>query len=123
MSREHPVDVGQLFSAKGRVGRAKYWKTIIAVFLVGLALVMLPYLMLPYFGTLGGGIFVLTIILQIPLTWIVFATIIKRWHDRGRSGWFALTTLIPYINILILLYLGIAKGIDEPNDYGENTLS
>ncbi len=46
----------------------------------------------------------------------------KRWHDLGRSGWWTLLTFIPFIGSIIafalFIYLGVAQGQAEDNQYG-----
>ena len=69
---------------------------------------------------LSGGAAVLALIFYFPAIWVALATYVKRWHDLGKSGWMVLTLFIPYINLLILLYLGLAPGTPEANKYGEN---
>jgi uncharacterized membrane protein YhaH (DUF805 family) len=47
----------------------------------------------------------------------------KRWHDRGKSGWWTLIGLIPVIGgIWILIELGILRGTNGPNQYGPDPL-
>ena len=55
------------------------------------------------------------------MAWIQIAAYVKRWHDLGKSAWFALTLLIPLINVLIILYLGFAPGQKGSNAYGPST--
>jgi uncharacterized membrane protein YhaH (DUF805 family) len=43
----------------------------------------------------------------------------KRCHDRNRSGWFQLISLVPIVGALWLLFdLGILRGTDGPNRFG-----
>ena len=43
---------------------------------------------------------------------------IRRWHDLGKSGWYSLLALIPFVNLVVLIYLFVAKGDEGPNTYG-----
>ena len=63
----------------------------------------------------GGNVLLL---LVIPAMWIAVATYAKRWHDLNKSGWMLLTLFIPFVNLLIVLYLGIAPGTSGYNIYG-----
>ena len=55
----------------------------------------------------------------IPAGWIYLAGSIKRAHDRGKSGWWILITLIPIAGFIWwLIDLGIFEGQKGPNKYG-----
>ena len=55
----------------------------------------------------------------IPAGWIYLAGSIKRAHDRGKSGWWILITLIPIAGFIWwLIVLGIFDGQKGPNKYG-----
>ena len=52
--------------------------------------------------------------------WPMLALQIKRWHDRGKSGWWTLLWLVPFANIyafVALYFLGSQYG---RNAYGPN---
>lgn len=115
------------FNFEGRVGRAQYWITsllftaaYVPVVLVGMWAVGSG---LYSFGNMTPEMFSLLILL-IPLYLMVAVTAtaitIKRYHDRGKSGWWFLIVLIPYIGaIWQLVELGFMKGTQGPNKYGE----
>ncbi len=44
--------------------------------------------------------------------------IIRRFHDRNKSGWFILLLLIPVVQFLTLLYLLFARGEQHANRFG-----
>jgi uncharacterized membrane protein YhaH (DUF805 family) len=75
-------------------------------------------------GVPADGTMLLFGLLNIPLAlylWTGFAVHAKRWHDRGKSGWWSLIGLIPPIGgIWILVECGFLKGADGPNRYGED---
>jgi len=107
---------GSIFSFRGRIGRGRFWATIVPLLLVSMGLnvavavsdgrsepVVLLFIAFAYF---------------IFATWVAVATYVKRWHDLGMSGWMVLIMLIPIVNILVLLFLGIAPGQPEVNRFG-----
>ena len=47
---------------------------------------------------------------------------ILRFHDLNYSGWFALLLFIPYVDLLVGLYVIFASGTDGPNKYGPDPL-
>jgi uncharacterized membrane protein YhaH (DUF805 family) len=108
-----------LFSFKGRIRRSNYWiysigitvAAFVAMFVLGAVL-----------GFVGGNESILNIfalVLYIPLIWCSLAIQVKRWHDRNKSGWWVLITLIPLIGaIWALIENGFLEGTPGPNDYG-----
>ncbi|MFT8243510.1 DUF805 domain-containing protein [Roseomonas sp. BN140053] len=47
----------------------------------------------------------------------------RRWHDRGRSGWWNLLVLVPVIGwIWLFISLGCRDGTRGPNRYGPDPL-
>lgn len=107
---------GSIFSFRGRIGRCRFWATLVPLFVVSMGL------NLWFLATAGQG--EPTILLFISFayfvfaTWVAMATYAKRWHDLGMSGWMVLTLLIPFVNLLVLLFLGLAPGKPAANRYG-----
>jgi uncharacterized membrane protein YhaH (DUF805 family) len=55
--------------------------------------------------------------------WCSIAIGAKRCHDRGRSGWFQLISLIPVVGVLWLFVdLGLLRGTEGENRFGPNPL-
>ena len=51
--------------------------------------------------------------------WMKVAVLVKRWHDRDKSGWWVLITLIPFIGwIWQLIECGFLDGTPGSNKYG-----
>ena len=101
------------FNYKGRLNRKRYFfRTFIVGFIFGLV------------GTLLSAV---SPILAIPI-WIIYAASgitlgIRRCHDLDKSGWFYLLMCIPFVNIVIGLYLLFAVGTIGPNQYGPDPLA
>ena len=50
-------------------------------------------------------------IASLALMWVSFASVVRRFHDRGRSGWWALLYFVPFIGWLwILIECGFLPG-------------
>ena len=47
-----------------------------------------------------------------------YALYTKRWHDRGKSGWWSLIGLIPFVGFWMVIELGFLSGDEYQNDYG-----
>lgn len=52
--------------------------------------------------------------------WSSAALTVKRWHDVGMSGWFALLTLPPFANFMMFVLLCLLPGTIGPNPYGRD---
>ncbi len=65
------------------------------------------------------GVKVASYLLLVPALWIEIASDAKRYHDRNKSGWWQLISLVPFIGKLCLLVeLGFMKGTRGANRYG-----
>ena len=113
-----PETVGDiLFSFEGRINRGKYWGYSLAL---SAALVAIAI-----FGLVGGGeagFWSSYWIAIVFVVWPALALGVKRCHDRDRSGWFVLVSLIPIVSIWYLIEIGFLRGTDGPNQYGEDPL-
>ena len=104
--------VSSLFSFKGRIRRTQYWLTN---FIIGLLFVPANIS-----NEMSDGIAVYTLLIFIPALWISLATIVKRFHDLGKSGWFACLLMIPIANLIFGIYAAFFKGEENDNQYGPN---
>jgi uncharacterized membrane protein YhaH (DUF805 family) len=115
------VEVGMintLFSLKGRVRRKTYW--FCRLFFFG-GIVLIGMLDEAINGEEDAGILIAIFLL---LTfWPLFATEIKRWHDRNKSGWWIFIVFVPLIgSIWSLVETGFLKGTEGSNMYGDDPL-
>jgi len=59
------------------------------------------------------------IVLFVAVLWARIALIVKRWHDRDKSGWMYLVLLIPLIGPLwTIIECGFVDGTQGTNRYG-----
>ena len=106
----------------GRATRSEYWYFYLFNFLVGLVLGFLsgflgffsPALAFPF----NACYWLYTIAVLLP-SWAVF---VRRFHDIGKSAWFAFTGLffsLGWLLLTVLLFLGVLSGsIDMPDAAG-----
>lgn len=101
------------FSFEGRTSRSTYW---------------LKY-MLPWFGIyIVAGILdavaglngIATLIVGVIGLWPGIANGVKRCHDRDRSGWFLLVSLIPIVGIWVLIEVWFLRGTMGENRFGSD---
>lgn len=101
----------KLFSFNGRNNRSTYW--LISIFT--------NFLFLPANiagDDMGMGVALFTLLIFIPAIWILLATLTKRFHDLGHSGWYALLLLIPLLNVIIGIWVAFWPGDHDSNEYG-----
>lgn len=109
------------FSFDGRVSRSTYWlKFMLPYSLMYIVLAMLDVSSGSFDPTIGYGTYsgIFALVGLIPS----LAVGIKRCHDRDRTGWFLLVSLIPLVNIWLLIELWFIKGTDGANQYGPDPL-
>ena len=126
-------------SYSGRIGRGAYWLGFIGLMviqwvvlwgLLQLAHGTLDQLMVladgqehvlpPEVGQdllmhVGLPMLIITLLFLYPS----YAICTKRWHDRGKSGWWSLIALVPLIGALwFFIELGFLGGNEGANQYG-----
>ncbi len=113
------VQIKLYFSAKGRISRFTFW---VYYFLPCLALTAIAFKLDPMLGTLDTetGIGLFSSIVYLFFIYPSIAILIKRFHDRGRSGWWCILMLVPLVNIWLLIEAGFLRGTVGPNRYGED---
>ncbi|KAB7770824.1 DUF805 domain-containing protein [Xanthomonas maliensis] len=109
----------------GRSRRKEYWMFALMQFIVMVVLGGLFAVAAAMGGEQGPG----------PLAWALFAVLmlfvlalivpsiavqVRRFHDQGKSGWFWLINLVPYVGGLIVLVFMCLEGTSGPNAYGED---
>ena len=113
-----------LFSFQGRINRAKWWLGAILGGVIGAVPYVAGAIMSDGFQRLNAVSIALIVIGVLIMIWTGLAAGVKRCHDRGKSGWWMLLALIPFIgSIWMFIELGILEGQSEPNQWGENPLA
>ncbi|MET3984539.1 DUF805 domain-containing protein [Streptomyces sp. PvR034] len=96
----------------GRSRRQEYWM----FFLCNLAAVLVVAIVDNVIGTF-------------PLLYVLYALAVllpglglavRRLHDTGKSGWWLLIGLIPFVGGIWLIVLMATEGHAQPNQYGPN---
>ena len=116
------------FHFDGRIGRREFWLGLLAVILVNAVLIFALIMLFgkPYTGperTPGEVITqavpgCLVFLALVALFWPWFAISAKGWHDLDSSGLWNLLLLVGVVNILVVLYLGLAPGTPGVNRFG-----
>ena len=106
-----------LFSFEGRINRAKFWLGVAIIYVVPWLFFILAA------ATNSSFLYILAGLIVILSIWPGLAVSIKRWHDRGKSGWWILIGFVPLIGgIWALIETGFLPGTPGPNEYGPDPL-
>ncbi|USD51642.1 DUF805 domain-containing protein [Vibrio sp. SCSIO 43153] len=102
----------------GRARRQEYWYFTLVNVLVNLVMgiidrVIGSVMQMDNFGFFGV---IYALFIMIPS----IAVTVRRLHDSGRTGWWALIAFVPVIGILVLLYFLIQDSEEGSNQYGAN---
>ncbi len=92
---------------EGRSRRREYWMFTLVNMIISVVLAALS------FGTLES---LYALVMFIPS----LAVSVRRLHDTGRSGWWLLVGLIPFLGALVLIYFFIQDSYPGENQYGPN---
>ncbi len=97
----------------GRARRKEYWMFFLLYILLSFALALVATLLLG--ERLADGIFSLWILAHLlPCIGVG----VRRLHDIGRSGWWLLISLVPFVGWIIALYWAVKAGDTGSNAYG-----
>ncbi len=111
---------------KGRARRSEYWYIQLFLVLTNLAAAVIDLALMDgdvdrFIANGGGGI--------VGLVWILativpaIAVLVRRLHDIGKSGWWALMVFLPFVGALVLLYFSVQDSQAEANAYGPSPKS
>lgn len=121
--------MNQFFSFDGRVSRESFWKVIIgaplAVFLIVSLLGFVSFLINMFVGFKFPSILTTLVLVVIGLLTVISSAsiIVRRFHDRGKSGWWVLIGLVPVLGFWwILIECGFLQGTSGQNLFGDNPL-
>ena len=110
--------IDTFLNPNGRLSRARFWLAY-----TGLAIVVavVAWIAQAVHGRVGKtDTPLLTLILfLVPLAWVNLCLMVKRWHDRDRSGLWLLINLIPGIGQMwTVIECGFIAGTAGDNKYG-----
>jgi uncharacterized membrane protein YhaH (DUF805 family) len=113
---DDPMSPAQvIFGFNGRLPRKAFWLYgVLGPLLVSAMLEML-------LGIVGVGERKTELLTTALLAWPCIAVSAKRWHDRGKSGWWVLILFVPVLGFLwTLMENGFLRGTLGTNRYGDD---
>lgn len=97
---------------EGRARRKEYWMFVLFNVIISIVLTIIevsteidPFL---------TGLYSLFILLP------SLGVTVRRLHDTGRSGWWILLSLVPFIGSIVLIVFACLDSHDGDNQYGSN---
>jgi uncharacterized membrane protein YhaH (DUF805 family) len=114
-----------LFSFEGRIPRSIFWYYLVAyAVLWGIGKLIDTAVAVNTGAGPNGAFGCFTVLIVLLGIFTGLAVLMKRCHDRDRSGWYLLWGLIPIIGeIWLLIELGFRKGTEGQNLYGPDPLA
>lgn len=110
------------FTSKGRLNRKSYiYRSIFLSLVLSVIQVVLTFAA----NTIGALELLFAVLLLVSGIFGFVAGIMmlaRRLHDLDKSGWWMLLFCVPLVNILFYIYILFFKGIEGPNQYGEDPL-
>ena len=102
----------------GRARRKEYWMFFLFNVIISIALLIVD-------GILGtsavpGTMGLLGVIYLLALLVPGIAVAIRRLHDTGRSGWWILIGLVPFVGGIVLIVFLVQDSTPGDNQFGRN---
>lgn len=95
----------------GRASRSEYWWFCLFAFIVGVVVEIVFSFSTTTMTAVSG---IVSLALLLPGLGLG----VRRLHDIGKSGWFLLLALIPFVGAIILLILFCQDSVKNENQYG-----
>lgn len=96
----------------GRASRREF-----AVVFLSLVALSLLGLLIQYLAHRSAWTTALLIAFDIVEFWLLAATIVRRMHDLGKSGWLLLFWIVPMAGLIIVIWSLFRPGTVGPNRY------
>ncbi len=106
----------KIFTTKGRLSRSSFWH--VQGLLAAVIYVLGEVCIADFFPE-----FVVLLAAMATLPFFLFSLTvqIRRWHDRNKSGWWALLNLLPVLGQLwVLIECGMLRGTIGENRFGRD---
>ena len=114
----------EIFTTKGRLNRLRYLKHMLALALIAGIGTFVTSCMAAFLTGSHESLFVMMVTGMWGLVAGLgnVALIIRRLHDIGKSGWFALILIVPVVNTIFSIAMFFIPGQIGYNQYGADPL-
>ncbi len=116
--------INEIYNTEGRLNRKRYFKYYLILVLVSTAIsFVIGFIIGLLTGKAESTLLDVTTGIVSLITgvggWMLG---IRRLHDLDKSGWFMLLILVPFVNLIFLLYLWFMPGTVGYNRFGADPL-
>lgn len=101
---------------EGRSSRSEYWWFCLFNSVLGMIISVICAILFGKESTAGS---VVSILVSLSLLLPSLGLSIRRMHDIGRSGWYILIALIPFVGWIIYIIWAAQPSQPEANQYGD----
>lgn len=102
----------------GRARRKEYWMFFLFNIIISIALIIVDGILGTSAAPGAMGLFGAIYLLALLIPGIAVA--VRRLHDTGRSGWWILIGLVPFVGGIILIVFLVQDGTPGDNQFGRN---
>ena len=111
---------------RGRASRSAYWWFVLFTVIVSVALDVIFFVITASANTAAASVLITVLFVVIAVVFVVvviylglaqLALLVRRLHDSGRSGWWALIGVVPIVGAIMLLVFTLIEGTPGPNRY------
>ena len=114
--------MSSFFGFSGRIGRGTWWLSHLIAVLIVCLVIAAAFILAKDNRTSGNdntGSFLSILLIGILLHIVISACVtVKRYHDRGKSGFWYWIALLPFGGIWQFIELGFLPGDEGENHYG-----
>ncbi|HYC47788.1 MAG TPA: DUF805 domain-containing protein [Burkholderiales bacterium] len=101
----------QYVDFSGRAQRMEFWMFALINLIIVIVLGVID-------SFITGGLIYMIYVLAVFLPYLAVG--VRRLHDTGRSGWWLLIGLVPFIGIIVLIVFWVQDSQPETNAWGPN---
>jgi len=102
----------------GRARRKEYWMFFLFNIIISIALIIVDGILGTSAAPGAMGLFGAIYLLALLIPGIAVA--VRRLHDTGRSGWWILIGLVPFVGGIVLIVFLVQDSTPGENQFGKN---